>query len=336
MTFASRVPSAHQCLRVENRGATGTRLTPSLPRLTAPRIESAGNHNTTHHNANPSSSPSSWAKSRVAGPRCTGQGSELFTHPRGKREREEGTPVLFLALPFPRPPSILSGRRVLRLCVATQELNQINSAKNVNLIRERPGGRSIRRWRRRRGTTGSASSSVPSLCSSEAVTEDSAPRRDDGSALAEAERIKALLLDDQEQVRPPTSAALRSAVRSPARPVTHRQPLLINPLSSLLAVGGRAAGAALAAAAAGPHDGHPGGETPATAPDEEFLRPCLIIPSFVNRCSRVTQATAIGKAVCNFRKHGSKQIRNLVRSLVEYVSAHHSESSCARTCSSLC
>jgi hypothetical protein len=58
--------------------------------------------------------------------------------------------------------------------------------------------------------------SVPSLCSSEAVTEDGAPRRDDGSALAEAERIKALLLNDQEQVRPPTSAA--PFVRPPARP----------------------------------------------------------------------------------------------------------------------
>jgi hypothetical protein len=329
----------------------------------------------------------------VAGPRYTGQGSELVTHPRGEREREEGKPVFFLALPFPRHPSILSGRRVLRLCVATQELNQINSAKNVNLIRERPGGRSIRRWRRRRGTTGSASSAGPGTTYSTPSTRPSPWRRPSTPPPSASAATASPSASTPRTWRParrrrrsptprappacPASAAprpspktapraattarpsprpsasrpsssttrnryvppppqRRSFARPPARPVTHMQPVLINPLSSLLAVGGRAAGAAPAAAAAGPHDGHPGGETPATAPDEEFLRPCLIIPSFVNRCSCVTQATAIGKAVCNFRKHGSKQIRNLVRSLVEYVSAHHSESSCARTCSSLC
>jgi hypothetical protein len=46
--------------------------------------------------------------------------------------------------------------------------------------------------------------SVPSLCSSdraEAITDDGAPRRDDYSVLAEAERIKALLLNNHEKVR---------------------------------------------------------------------------------------------------------------------------------------
>ena len=47
--------------------------------------------------------------------------------------------------------------------------------------------------------------SVPSLCSSdraEAITDDGAPRCDD-PVLAETERIKAVLLNDQEKVPPP-------------------------------------------------------------------------------------------------------------------------------------
>jgi hypothetical protein len=107
--------------------------------------------------------------------------------------------------------------------------------------------------------------SVPSLCSSdraEAITGDAAPRRDD-SVLAEAERIKAILLNDQEKV--PLFLPSPSTAPPPfVRPVTGRQPVL-NLLCSLVSVGGRVAGAAPAAAAAGPHDGHPGGETTATS-----------------------------------------------------------------------
>ena len=47
--------------------------------------------------------------------------------------------------------------------------------------------------------------SVPSLCSSDhakAITDDGAPRCDD-PVLAEMERIKAVLLNDQEKVPPP-------------------------------------------------------------------------------------------------------------------------------------
>ncbi|KAL6841889.1 hypothetical protein ACP4OV_028401 [Aristida adscensionis] len=94
--------------------------------------------------------------------------------------------------------------------------------------------------------------SVPSLCSSdraEAITDDGAPRRDD-SVLAEAERIKAALLNGQEK----SEAALLELLRR---------------LQQL-----------------------------------DFTMDIL-------------EATAMGKVVGNFRKHSSKQIRTLVRSLIE-------------------
>ncbi|KAJ1292132.1 hypothetical protein BS78_02G369100 [Paspalum vaginatum] len=94
--------------------------------------------------------------------------------------------------------------------------------------------------------------SVPSLCSSdraEAVTDDGAPRCDD-PVLAETERIKAALLNDQEK----SEAELLELLR--------RLEELDLPFDTL-------------------------------------------------------DVTAIGKAVSNFRKHSSKQIRNLVRSLIE-------------------
>jgi hypothetical protein len=253
--------------------------------------------------------------------------------------------LLFLSSPCLRASQ--SGR----LPFVTEELNQIESEKNVNLIRrKRPGGRSIRLaatamappsrdyWlgffrgagdnvfdaidaaitvaasdhpvalRQRRdgiaerlytallvaGATAAGpgaaaaaqgaavgtavvgapmpaqlhpegAASVPSLCSSdraEAITDDSAPRRDD-SVLAEAERIKAILLNDQDKV--PLLLPSPSTAPPPfVRPVTDRRPVL-NLLCSLVSVGGRVAGAAPAAAAAGPHDGHPGGETTATS-----------------------------------------------------------------------
>ncbi|KAL6657497.1 hypothetical protein ACP70R_005277 [Stipagrostis hirtigluma subsp. patula] len=94
--------------------------------------------------------------------------------------------------------------------------------------------------------------SVPSICSSdraEAITDDGAPRRDD-SVLAEAERIKAVLLNGQEK----SEAALLELLRR---------------LQQL-----------------------------------DFTMDTL-------------EATAMGKVVGNFRKHSSKQIRTLVRSLIE-------------------
>lgn len=94
--------------------------------------------------------------------------------------------------------------------------------------------------------------SVPSLCSSdraEAITDDGAPRCDD-PVLAETERIKAILLNDQEK----SEAELLELLRR---------------LQEL---------------------------------DLAF---------------DTLDVTAIGKAVANFRKHSSKQIRNLVRSLIE-------------------
>ncbi|OEL33570.1 hypothetical protein BAE44_0005411 [Dichanthelium oligosanthes] len=94
--------------------------------------------------------------------------------------------------------------------------------------------------------------SVPSLCSSdraEAITDDGAPRCDD-PVLAETERIKAILLNDQEK----SEAELLELLRR---------------LQEL---------------------------------DLAF---------------DTLDVTAIGKAVGNFRKHSSKQIRNLVRSLIE-------------------
>ncbi|TVU37531.1 hypothetical protein EJB05_10850 [Eragrostis curvula] len=95
-------------------------------------------------------------------------------------------------------------------------------------------------------------SSVPSLCSSdraEVITDDGAPRRDD-SVLAEAERIKAALLNDQEK-------------------------------------------------------------------SEDALLELLQRLQRLDLTMETLEATAIGKAVGNFRKHSSKQIRNLVRSLIE-------------------
>ncbi|CAD6216911.1 unnamed protein product [Miscanthus lutarioriparius] len=94
--------------------------------------------------------------------------------------------------------------------------------------------------------------SVPSLCSSdraEAITDDGAPRCDD-PVLAETERIKAVLLNDQEKSE-----------------------------SELL----------------------------------ELLRRLQELDLAFD----TLDVTAIGKAVANFRKHSSKQIRNLVRSLIE-------------------
>ncbi|ONM25613.1 putative mediator of RNA polymerase II transcription subunit 26b [Zea mays] len=94
--------------------------------------------------------------------------------------------------------------------------------------------------------------SVPSLCSSdraEAIADDAAPRCDD-PVLAETERIKAVLLSDQEK-----------------------------PEAELL----------------------------------ELLRRLQELDLAFD----TLDATAIGKAVANFRKHSSKQIRNLVRSLIE-------------------
>ncbi|KAK3125853.1 hypothetical protein QOZ80_7BG0610530 [Eleusine coracana subsp. coracana] len=94
--------------------------------------------------------------------------------------------------------------------------------------------------------------SVPSLCSSdraEAITDDGAPRRDE-SVLAEAERIKAILLNDQEK-------------------------------------------------------------------SEDALLELLGRLQQLDLTMDTLEATAIGKAVGNFRKHSSKQIRNLVRSLIE-------------------
>lgn len=94
--------------------------------------------------------------------------------------------------------------------------------------------------------------SVPSLCSSdraEAITDDGAPRCDD-PVLAETERIKALLLNDQEK-------------------------------------------------------------------SEDELLELLRRLDELDLAFDTLDATAIGKAVSNFRKHSSKQIRNLVRSLIE-------------------
>ncbi|XP_062187372.1 probable mediator of RNA polymerase II transcription subunit 26b isoform X2 [Phragmites australis] len=94
--------------------------------------------------------------------------------------------------------------------------------------------------------------SVPSLCSSdraEAITNDGAPRRGD-SVLAETERIKAILLNDQEK-------------------------------------------------------------------SEVALLELLLRLQQLDLTMDTLEVTAIGKAVGNFRKHNSKQIRNLVRSLIE-------------------
>jgi hypothetical protein len=138
-TFASRVPSAHQCLRVENRGATGTRLTPSLPRLTAPRIaarKSAGNHNTPQRRSVLSLVFFSLQRGQVAsgGPQVHRTRIRISHAPK-RKERERGGNACLIPRP-PLPPSSIDSLRAASLASVRRdprtESNQLGKERKFN------------------------------------------------------------------------------------------------------------------------------------------------------------------------------------------------------------